>query len=273
MNRYIVVFAVVALSVLSSITSAQDSPEPIKDNSFLIEEAYNQPAGVVQHIGTVQHFASPTRFWGVAYTTEIPLSGMRHQLSWTVPFEAEGRGKRLELTDLAFHYRYQALDGAQGIAVSPRVSLILTQGDGAEPVSQDFAIQLNLPVSVELFGGIVCHANVGGTFAPNAEVDFLFDEFPPTNRDLKSYFAGGSFVWLAHPNVNALCEVLYNYSANVGEDREIVHTSETIVSPGIRFAINKPIGQFVPGIGIPIRMAEGEADIGIFGYLSFEHSL
>jgi hypothetical protein len=53
----------------------------------------------------------------------------------------------------------------------------------------------------------------------------------------------------------------------------VASSGETIVNPGIRFAINKPIGQFVPGVGIPIRMAEGETDIGIFGYLSFEHSL
>jgi len=40
----------------ASTTLAQESPSrespPIQDNSFLIEEAYNQEAGVVQHVNT-----------------------------------------------------------------------------------------------------------------------------------------------------------------------------------------------------------------------------
>ena len=40
------------LAVLPAAARAAEEPAPIQDNSFLIEEAYNQEAGVVQHIQT-----------------------------------------------------------------------------------------------------------------------------------------------------------------------------------------------------------------------------
>src|SRR5205809_6836883 len=58
--------------------------DPIKDNSFLIEEGYNQDAGVVQHIYT---FTRPLtgRDWAFTFTQEWPVKGMKHQVSYTVP--------------------------------------------------------------------------------------------------------------------------------------------------------------------------------------------
>ena len=47
-----------AALLLAPCVGAQEAapaPPPIQDNSFLIEEAYNQERGVVQHIGTFQH--------------------------------------------------------------------------------------------------------------------------------------------------------------------------------------------------------------------------
>ena len=67
----------------------------IADNSFLIEEAYNQEAGVVQHVST---FSRPEGggAWDYAFTQEWPLGGMRHQLSYTVPvLHADGSGTGL----------------------------------------------------------------------------------------------------------------------------------------------------------------------------------
>ncbi len=53
------IFLPFVLLLCVSATQAQepppaqaDEPAPIADNSFLIEEAYNQETGVVQHVGT-----------------------------------------------------------------------------------------------------------------------------------------------------------------------------------------------------------------------------
>src|SRR5262245_1643983 len=67
-------------------TSAPASAEPsevrpidgIRDNSFLIEEAYNQEPGVVQHIftgsfGLDDRGGPRTRTWDLSFTQEWPL--------------------------------------------------------------------------------------------------------------------------------------------------------------------------------------------------------
>ncbi|HPS72404.1 MAG TPA: hypothetical protein PLM70_09135 [Bacteroidales bacterium] len=53
----------------------------IEDNSFLLEEAYNQEAGVIQHISTFQY--DLMRSWNYSFTQEWPVPNQKHQLSFT----------------------------------------------------------------------------------------------------------------------------------------------------------------------------------------------
>ena len=75
-----VVLCTAVLLCLPGTLSAQTPPAPISDNSFLIEEAYNQDRGVVQHISS---FVRPTRGSEFVYTfvQEWPVGGMQNQLS------------------------------------------------------------------------------------------------------------------------------------------------------------------------------------------------
>ncbi len=266
--------ACILVSTFPVIASA-DEPQaiPIKDNSFLIEEAYNQEAGVVQHIVTVQHFASPNHFWGLAYTQEIPMFGMRHQLSWTVPFVSVYEWDNLGIGDIAVHYRLQAMDGANGVAISPRLSVFLPSGDENRRGEGVVSWQANLPISIDLNRSFVLHLNGGATLVPNRGFWDYLDTHAHFEHDLTSFNVGGSLVWLSRGNVNLLCEIVHNDSEEIVSARDTDRFNETIVNPGIRFAINKPFGQFVPGIGMPIRFSDGETDFGVFGYFSFEHSL
>ena len=54
--------------------------QAIADNSFLIEEAYNQEAGVVQHISAWQR-SLRTAAWAYTFTQEWPVGSQTHQLS------------------------------------------------------------------------------------------------------------------------------------------------------------------------------------------------
>ncbi len=69
---------------------AQSTKEnlPIADNSFLIEEAYNQEAGVVQHINTFMRQRNDN--WLYTFTEEIPVPSQKHQLSFTLPAQKVG---------------------------------------------------------------------------------------------------------------------------------------------------------------------------------------
>jgi hypothetical protein len=110
MRRAVLFFALAAPPVTAQTASAPETPG-IADNSFLLEEAYNQERGVVQHIST---FSRPFDGdgWAYTFTQEWPVPGQKHQVSFTVPVEDAGRSAGLG--DLALNYRYQALDGSRG---------------------------------------------------------------------------------------------------------------------------------------------------------------
>src|SRR6266496_3536936 len=62
---------------------ADKTPDgPIQDNSFLIEEAYNQEDGVIQHISFFQRLAN-SKDWVYTLTDEWPLRTQKHQFSTT----------------------------------------------------------------------------------------------------------------------------------------------------------------------------------------------
>ena len=243
---------IVLLSALLLATPllAQTADAPIQDNSFLIEEAYNQDAGVVQHALT---FARATRGgdWAYTFTEEWPAPNLRHQLSYTLPMAqldgARGAG------DVALNYRYQWIgDSDARLAVSPRVTLLLPTGNHRRNLgSGGTGVQVMLPASTVLTPSLVAHWNLGATITPS------------TNTHIVT--AGQSLVWLANHRFNVLVETLWNRTSD-----RTGHASTTTVSPGIRWSYDLPNHlQIVPGIAFPITNP-GSAK-SVFIYLSFEH--
>jgi len=156
---------------------------PIQDNSFLIEEAYNQEFGVVQHINGF------TRLWGsddwaYSFTQEWPVPGdARHQFSYTLTrihagdFAGSGSG----IGDVFLNYRYQLLgDGKAKVAFAPRLSLVCPTGDPAfGRGAGGFGFQTNLPVSVVLSKKWVTHWNAGATLVPHAQNEWVIAPLAP----------------------------------------------------------------------------------------------
>src|SRR5437773_2604871 len=94
----------------------------IIDNSFLVEEAFNQEAGVFQNIFTWAR--SRDGSWDAAFTQEWPAPNMAHQFSYTLGFSHAGSATGIG--DVLLNYRYQLrAESARAPALSPRVSLIL----------------------------------------------------------------------------------------------------------------------------------------------------
>src|SRR5262249_41909917 len=100
-QHFIETLACLTSAVIATPLLAEPKTEPtaegIQDNSFLVEEAYNQEAGVVQHIFNAQwsvdrHSGSEDRMWNFAFTQEWPLFGQTHQLSYTVPYSFVNAG-------------------------------------------------------------------------------------------------------------------------------------------------------------------------------------
>lgn len=258
-----------ALLLAASLTAQEKKEGPIQDNSFLVEEAYNQEAGVVQHISTFTRFQE-SKDWIYTFTQEWPVFSQKHQFSFTLPWQRLGAsldGKQA-FGDVALNYRYQLLgDGDAKVAISPRLSVLLPTGDEKTGYGRGATgVQVMFPVSVVLNEALVAHSNVGATRTPNAK-NPLGDK--ATTQDLA---LGQSFIWLVNSRFNVMLEYVHTRSqAVVGPDQTQVQTA-TYLSPGIRWAYNFPSGlQIVPGIAVPIGVGASRGEKAIFLYLSFEH--
>ena len=242
------------LLALPAVANAQALArvEPIKDNSFLLEEAYNQEARVVQHISLFLH-ARRTGDWVYAFTQEWPLGGPRHQLSYTLLLVRADAGGSTNtgFGDAALNYRHQ-LVGADGgpMAVAPRLSLLLPTGDADLGLGAGaLGMQVNLPVSWQPGPALVTHWNAGATYTPRGgAVDWNL---------------GQSTIWLATSTFNVVLETAWSRVAGEGE--------ELVVAPGLRAALNFGGLQVVPGIAVPIGIGASEGEHSLAVYLSFEH--
>lgn len=249
---------------------APTRPLPIQDNSFLLEEAYNQEEGVIQHIQTFSRLQN-SGDWVYTFTEEWPWGGQRHQLSVTAPLQrlaSSPDGGRRGLGDIALNYRYQALgDGASAVAFSPRLSLLLPTGNHNQGRGNgDLGVQVNLPLSVALGESFVTHMNLGYTYTPHAK-DLLGNQ-----ADIGTTNIGQSFIWLARQDLNVMLEFAYTSGDVVGGPGVRQPTQSAFISPGIRGAINLANGlQIVPGIAVPIGVGPSRGEKSIFLYLSFEH--
>src|SRR5262245_33814931 len=165
--------AVFLLCTIGTVSSAQQEPiEVIEDNSFLIEEAYNQEPGVVQHIFQAVYSSGPLqRGWAFAFTQEWPIFGQDHQFSYTVlSYHQTDEGERQHgIGDTLLNYRYQALEERPGVpAFAPRFSLIVPTGDRDKDTGNgDVGYQWSLPFSKKVAYRVAFHANLGVTYLPS----------------------------------------------------------------------------------------------------------
>jgi hypothetical protein len=240
-------------------------PEPIADNSFLIEEAYNQDRGFVQHISLF------TREWRsgaylYSFTQEWPVDAApAHQISYTlqVPSEGDGAG----FGDIWFNWRYQSVS-TDRLAIAPRVSVSAPTGDAGRGLGAGgVGLQAALPVSVREGDRFVLHSNVSGTIVPRGQ-DAAGDRAATGALTL-----GQSVVWLTSPRFNVFLEALVNRESAVTGPGTTAWDTTVVIDPAVRWAYTFHNGlQIVPGVGFPITL-HGSPDErwSVLGYLSFEH--
>src|SRR4029077_20718933 len=144
--RLLVVASLVPL--VAPLIAAEPLAKGIQDNSFFIEEAYNQEPGVVQHILNVPiNFINGSREITPSFTQEWPVFSQTHQFSYTIPYAFTENDNGME--DMRLNYRLQAfMEDKYTPAFAPRLSLVLPTGDsdkgfGAGVVGYEF----NLPFS------------------------------------------------------------------------------------------------------------------------------
>jgi outer membrane putative beta-barrel porin/alpha-amylase len=274
MWRFVVLLSCIPFFILSSSFSqdalpAAETPAPIQDNSFLVEEAYNQEDGVIQHISTFERLTN-SRAWVYTQTDEWPFRSYKHQLSVTLAATHAGSFARSGAGwgDTAFNYRYQLVgSGETKFAMAPRLTVLFPTGDHAfGRGSGGFGLQTNLPVSIQHSPRWVTHWNAGATWIPRA-LDQVGNSAPTTAVNL-----GQSVVWLAAPRVNLLVETIWTSSEVVVGPQKTMRSQDVFVSPGVRWAYNLSHGlQIVPGVAAPVGIGPSAGEKAIIVYLSFEH--
>jgi hypothetical protein len=257
-------------ALLSGAALAAQEPPPIQDNSFLLEEAYNQEEGVVQHINFFQRMRGGE--WIASFTQEWPVPRQAHQFSYTIPYQQvdSDSGERSGIGDVALNYRYQlAGSGDTEFACTPRLSLVLPTGDEERGLGAGGAgVQLNVAASTVLAKGLVAHTNLGGTYTRSARNE-RGDE-----ASVVGINAGQSFIWNVTPTFNVMLETVWLQAETVvGPDRT-ERTNYFFVSPGIRWAHNLPTGlQIVPGVAFPLGVGSSRHERSVLLYLSLEHPM
>ena len=109
----------------------------VEDNSMLIEEAFNQEAGIIQHISNLIIDDGNVIY---AYTQEIPLADVKHQLSFGISYNSFKMPDELKqitnndylthgLGDLFVNYRPLLFGKNAWALVIPRFTLIVPTGD------------------------------------------------------------------------------------------------------------------------------------------------
>lgn len=222
-------------------------PFEISDNSFLVEEAFNQEAGIFQNILLVQR---PTgREWSFEFTQEWPLFSQKHQLSYTIPIEAvkpaEVESYDVERGTIGLNYRYQlTTEASGGPAISPRITLLIPSGDG------EMGVQLNLPVSKQ-YGNVYLHGNAGLT---------------RDDRRTRPHVAG-SLIFRFRPMVHLMLESVYR-----ANEYETIDGTEDgwLVSPGVRAGFNIGKTQLVVGAAVPVGILNDYDSQRFIAYVSYE---
>ncbi|MEJ1239271.1 hypothetical protein WBG78_14135 [Chryseolinea sp. T2] len=250
----------------------------IEDNSFLIEEAFNQPMGVIQHIFNVNVNAFQSRDVSYSFTQEIPLTDKGHQLSYSLSYQSHNvidssvHKTVTGFSDIFVSYRPLITDETRWAMIIPRLTVIIPTGKASDGLgSGAFGLQLGLAVTKRFSHQLITHYNLGCT------TFFGYDSYAMVNGDKTLVYerttadpnAGVGIVWNAWQKFNFLLESVSSRSSLIQGDGLVDHSWHHLVNPGVRFAVNARQLQLVPGVSYPIDIV-GRGWQGALFYLSIE---
>ena len=255
------------LSAVRTSIASEPLAKGIQDNSFFIEEAYNQEPGVVQHILNVPiNFINGSREITPTFTQEWPVFSQTHQFSYTIPYAFTEEDNGME--DMRLNYRLQALTEDEWTpAFAPRLSLVLPTGDRDKGLGTGVVgYETNLPFSKIISDRWTLHFNAGMSVFPNAR-----------DHHLTNYNLGASAIYAVSRDFNLMLETVAGRNEDIAEgelapEPTVDRATTALVSPGARYAFNLPNdAQLVVGLALPIGLTSDSPDWGMFFYCSFEH--
>ena len=283
---------VLLLTLIVPHTALGQTPAPaarefeIKDNSFLVEEAFNQEPGIVQHIFGLTRAADG---WQLSFTQEWPAPDERHQLSYTLAYG--GASGEHGFGDTLVNYRFRLSSEGRGRpACAPRLSVVLPTGrtelenlDGPQTEPGfgfgSLGLQVNVPFSKQR-GDWYWHWNAGFTWLPRADSPRPIAPDATGRRapvgvaqkvDLLSPHLAASGIYRLRPMVNVMLESALDFVEGAASPGSTTRDTHFTLSPGVRSARN--VGQntqIVVGAAVPITWSSDPTVRAVFVYFSFE---
>jgi hypothetical protein len=252
-----------ALLLLASLPAegyAQAKEFTIVDNSFFVEEAFNQDKGIFQNIFVWSRDRSGA--WEGSFTQEWPAPALTHQLSYTIPFA--GGESAAHVGGVLLNYRYQALqEGSGRPAFAPRFSVILPTGRAVDDSDRP-GLQINLPFSKQT-GAVYVHWNAGFTWLHGVP------DGARSTTSLTSPTVAGSLVWNTRSYLNVMLESVVAFEDAVTGIQQTARQRVVTVSPGVRGGWTL-IGdrQIILGAAAPVTFAGGQHSTAVLTYFSYE---
>jgi DtxR family transcriptional regulator, Mn-dependent transcriptional regulator len=260
------ILCLLSSQLLFAQAAKTSEPFQITDNSFLVEEAFNQETGVFQNIFGAARIQGA---WASTFTQEWPLGSEMNQLSYTLAFVSDDGESGIG--DILLNYRYQAMKEAPGKpAFSPRLSVILPTGDSEKGLGNgSFGLQVNLPFSKQT-GNWYWHWNAGLTWLERAKATFQRGDLVVKREHwLASPFLAGSAIYRLRPMFNLMLESLATFDESIREDG--TERSKTFtLSPGFRGGWDIGEKQVVVGFAVPVTWSADPTTGGVFLYFSYE---
>lgn len=242
------------LVLLASTANAQTK---LQQNSFLLEEAYNQDIDIYQHFN-IMRLDPIAETWNNSFTVEIPLQSLTHQLSILAPASKVNllHDSEAGLGDVQLGYKYQWID-EDPLAAAPHVRLILPTGDSEKNLGHNaLGARATLPVSYNPNDQWSFHANLGAGLTPNAK------NYNDDKADLVSIQYGSSAVYSPKPNLNLMIELAGANEQDVTGSNKTEWNDSFYISPGAAFSFETTSGmQIVPGLAIPMDVASSSYEI------------
>lgn len=237
--------------------------EPVEDNSFLVEEAYNQEPGVVQFINVWQK-QQKGNDWTYTFINEIPMGSQAHQFSYELPFTHLDANDKTQIEDIKLNYRYEFLRN-ETVVTTGRLSLTTPTGDYKKGFgSNAVGYEASMITSVKISNKWVQHWNLGAGITPDAKLA------NGDKADNSKFFWGMSQVYLYTDNLNFMLELAGSHEqVTTGPDTAAWEQS-AVLSPSVRYAIDIGNWQFVPGLAIPFGIGPTAGQNQALVYLSIE---
>lgn len=249
------------LLVLPAIAIAK-----IEDNSFLLEEAFNQEWGVYQFIQKYQYM-NKSKTYDYAFENEIPIADKVHQFSYEIPMAKTDKDANGAVGDMSLNYRWQPLN-KDGMLVAERFGLILPTGKVDEGTGSGvYGFEFMQAATISIGERWMNHWNFGFDVLPNAKTDGI-----DKRRTTTGFTAGSSLIYLLRDDFNLMFEALLQTGQSVNPDGSKSSESSVTLNPGFRWAwdFEWKDTQIVPGVSFPTQITNDRTDQGVLLYLSIE---